>query len=62
MTVTVYVPATAHMSLAANAAFAEALNALAAEHGWEGRFVIVPPRPQTAADLLNSVTRTDSGE
>ena len=53
---TVYVPADGKMPLANQASFGEALNALAHDHGWEGRFVIVPPRPQTAGVLLNSVT------
>jgi hypothetical protein len=50
---TVYVPATDGVPLIRNAAFIEALNRLAEEHGQEVRFQIVPPRPK-ARDLMRS--------
>ena len=50
---TVYVPATDGVPLIRNAAFIEALNRLAEEHGQEVRFQIVPPRPK-ASDLMST--------
>ena len=55
MTEVVYVPATGAHSIAANAAFIEALNTLAEDWGQDVRFQIVPPRP-TAAGLIGART------
>jgi hypothetical protein len=49
---TVYVPATPDIPLIRNAAFIDALNRLAEEHGQEVRFQIVPARPK-AGDLMH---------
>jgi hypothetical protein len=59
VTEVVYVPVARTTPLAASAAFRDALNTVAAEHGQDVTFVIVPPRP-TAGDLIGGRTPPDS--